>query len=122
MPDGATNVISFKTTKGDALLIGQIVKRALETAPTLDAMTLNMDLTACHANGCEMDFGALLRADDFNFWHDVAGIRRHIDRKTGKLTDCFVPRFAFQQEPAGAGAIPSDMDGDGFTPRHADNG
>ena len=36
-------------------------------------------------------------ADDFNFSHDVFGILRYIDRKTGEMRDCFVPRFSHQQ-------------------------
>ncbi len=35
----------------------------------------------------------LLAADDFNFAHDVFGIMRHIDRRTGRLDNHFVPRF-----------------------------
>ena len=31
--------------------------------------------------------------DDHNFAHDVFGIRRHMNRKTAKLEDHFVPRF-----------------------------
>jgi hypothetical protein len=53
-----------------------------------------MDITACHLNGCKLDLAKLLAADDFNFAHDVLGIRRHIDRETGQLMNCFRPRFA----------------------------
>ncbi len=92
-------MISFKVTKTQARLIDQITERAVNMAKALGlkeirAMTMNMDITACHANGCELDLLALLQADDFNFSHDVFGIYRHIDRKTGKLGDCFVPRFS----------------------------
>jgi len=52
-----------------------------------------MDIEACHA-GCPLKLDALLAADDFNFSHDVMGIRRHLDRETGKLEDHFLPRFA----------------------------
>jgi hypothetical protein len=41
-----------------------------------------------------LDWAALLTADDVNFAHDFFGIRHHINRKTGLLEDCFVPRFA----------------------------
>lgn len=53
-----------------------------------------MDLTACHCNGCELDLDRLLLAPDPDFGHDVCGIRRHIDRRTGKLGGCFLPRCA----------------------------
>lgn len=59
--------------------------------PILDA---TMDIDACHNNGCPLKLHELLEADDFNFAHDAFGIRRHIDRTTGKLQDCFVPRYA----------------------------
>lgn len=39
-------------------------------------------------------------ADNFNFGHDVAGILGHLNRQTGELEDCFLPRFA-APEPAG---------------------
>jgi hypothetical protein len=53
-----------------------------------------MDLIATHANGCPLDFARLERADDFNLMHDVDGIGAHLDRDTGELGDCFLPRFA----------------------------
>jgi hypothetical protein len=53
-----------------------------------------MDLTAVHANGCPLRLDELAAADEGNFGHDVFGIRRHIDRSTGKLRDFFSPRFS----------------------------
>ena len=53
-----------------------------------------MDVTACHANGTKLDLEKLLNFPDFDFLHDVAGIRNCIDRETGKLTKCFLPRCA----------------------------
>ena len=59
--------------------------------PHLDAI---MDLDACHSNGCPLKLQELLETDDGNFAHDVFGIRSHIDRRTGQLQDCFIPRYA----------------------------
>jgi len=53
-----------------------------------------MDLTACHANSNALGLDRIIIADDFNFVHDVFGIRAHLDRETGKLRDCFIPRFS----------------------------
>jgi len=53
-----------------------------------------MDVTACHVNGCPLKLQELLEADDFNFSHDIFGIRRHLNRETGQLENCFLPRFA----------------------------
>lgn len=59
-----------------------------------DRMDLHMDLCAVHSNGTELDFERLEKFPDYDFAHDIMGIRRHLDRKTGKLTDCFLPRCA----------------------------
>lgn len=95
----ATKQISFKATKQEYELIGKIVDRAEAMAnehglANFDARATDMDLTACHANGCPLDFQKLLEFDDSNFGHDVFGITRFIDRKTGELGDCFLPRCA----------------------------
>lgn len=83
---------SFETTREEFLTIARIADRAgLEPEQRRDLM---MDLAACHANGTPMDFERLLAADGFNFWHDVGGIARHLDRGTGQLANHFLPRFA----------------------------
>lgn len=91
-------MINFKVTKDEAKTIINIAQRANAMAkevgfdyPVMDA---DMDVTACHANGCPLKLSELASADNFNFAHDVFGIRRHIDRKTGQLQDCFLPRFS----------------------------
>lgn len=93
-----TQTASFNVNSDDARLLHLIAKRAVHMAaangfvyPIIDA---DMDLTACHANGCTLKLTALLTADDSNFAHDVFGIQRHIDRASGKLQNCFLPRFA----------------------------
>ena len=55
-----------------------------------------MDITACHANGCRLHLKAFLELRPQDFAHDFAGIQRHINRRTGKLEDCFTPRCAVQ--------------------------
>lgn len=57
-------------------------------------MQIMMDITGCHCNACPIDLAGLLATDDFNFAHDVGGIMRHINRETGELMNCFIPRFA----------------------------
>lgn len=92
------DAISFSVSDEDARLIGLIADRALELyrrfeiiAP--ERMGVQMDLTACHANGCPLRLAELLAADNFNFVHDVIGIWRHLNRETGRLEDLFSPRF-----------------------------
>jgi len=53
-----------------------------------------MDLTACHSCGCPLDFEKLSRFPEPDFWHDISGINSNLDRDTGKLRNCFVPRCA----------------------------
>ncbi len=90
--------ISFKSTKEDFQFMSKIAARAVQMAQNngggYDFMTANMDINACHSNGCPLRLRDLLAADDLNFAHDVFGIRRHINRETGQLENCFVPRFA----------------------------
>lgn len=89
-----TKEVSFACSWKDEQTITKIVKRARSLNKKVDGLSLRMDLTAAHANGCPMDFDRLLEADDFNFLHDIYGISRHINRETGELMNCFLPRFA----------------------------
>lgn len=90
-------MISFQASKEDHETIARIVDRALMVRRDMDRLSLNMDLTACHANGHPLNLEKLLKAPDFDFAHDVFGIVRHIDRDTGKLTRCFSPRCTAHQ-------------------------
>lgn len=94
----ATKSIKWETTKGDTELIFKIAERATKLAEKFglyyDFNTASMDITAAHANGCELDLQKLLDAPDGDFGHDVFGIRRHINRQTGELENCFLPRCA----------------------------
>jgi hypothetical protein len=91
-------LISWEISDDDLKNVTQIVKRACSDAKArgdkINSLDLQMDLVATHANGCPMRFADLLKADDFNFWHDISGIRAHLDRETGNLTKCFLPRFS----------------------------
>ena len=93
-------MVSFKVTIDEAVLIEAIAVRAfkgfLKTGNYIgiNLLDVEMDVTACHVNGCKLDLNGLLKADDFNFAHDISGIMSHIDRTTGKLEDHFLPRYA----------------------------
>lgn len=58
-----------------------------------DLIDCQMDLEAAHMD-TPLDLQRLASADDSNFAHDVGGIARHMNRETGKLEGCFLPRFA----------------------------
>lgn len=96
--------INFSVSKRDHKILNQIADRAVAVAQSCDIeynkITALMDLTAVHANGNPLRLGELLEANDFDFNHDVFGIRRHIDRETGLLRDFFVPRFSVPQRTA----------------------
>ena len=96
-------MINWNLPSAEARLITAITRRAeklSENPMQFDVLGCEMDITACHLNGCALDLKRLLKADNFNFAHDVYGIQRHIDRETGKLIDCFLPRFARRTEDA----------------------
>lgn len=90
--------ISFSVDKFDAGIITAIAHRAAGLAAhagvPVTKMHFEMDVTATHANGCPLRLQSLYEADDFNFAHDIWGIYRHLNRETGELMNCFVPRFA----------------------------
>ena len=79
----------LKGSKEDDVLIGKIADRA----GAKDRLSLVMDLTVVHGTS-GLKLKELLSAADFNFFHDIGGINRHLNRETGKLEDCFSPRFA----------------------------
>ena len=88
--------LNFNITLADDRLLDKIVGRAKAHIPALQGdsmLAVSMDLTACHCNGCPLQLAELLAAKHEDFEHDVLGIRRHIDRQTGKLPDCFSPRY-----------------------------
>jgi hypothetical protein len=101
------NMVKFNATRAEQKIITKIVDRAFAMAGnvghSLDRMATDMDITACHCNGNPLRLQELLDADDFNFSHDVFGIQRHINRETGKLENCFLPRFTRYNTKPGAG-------------------
>ena len=93
--------VNFKCSAADGVLLSRIHRRAMKLAKehgiVYDSVDCSMDLRACHCNGCPLDLQKLLDAPEFDFAHDVFGIREHIDRTTGRLTDCFLPRCALPE-------------------------
>lgn len=94
-------MIKWSSNKEVIELESKIADRAIGMAralgTTIKKLDMVMDIDACHCNGCPLKLAELLAADDFNFAHDVFGIRKNIDRKTGKLQNCFLPRYASGQ-------------------------
>jgi len=86
-------MIDFNTTEEEANLITEMAMRAADRFGA-DVLSTEMDIAATHLNGNPLKLDDLLAADDFNFAHDINGIARHLDRDTGKLMHCFLPRFS----------------------------
>lgn len=92
--------IKWGASKADTVIIHAIVSRAIRDGyvPMREKLDFTMDVAATHLNGCRLRLADWLNADAFNFAHDVGGIRRHLDRETAKLLNCFWPRFAQPQQ------------------------
>ena len=81
-------------TKETTEKVRKVVKRAVsEQTYKVDTLTLQMDLEAISLT-VSMDWEKLLKASPRDFYHDLGGIQEHLNRKTGKLENCFLPRFA----------------------------
>jgi len=92
------STVQFKVSLEDDNVIRAIVDRAAQTFQgKINKMGLTMDITACHANGNPLRLDDFLAASPFDFAHDVFGIQDHLDRKTGQLINCFLPRFSQPQ-------------------------
>lgn len=89
-----------KITDEETSIIEAIVGRYRAEAERLKALpksfkpiNLTMDISAAHI-ALPIDLDRLLAADLTTFMHDIGGISRHINRDTGELGGCFVPRTA----------------------------
>jgi len=96
-------MINWKTTKEEMLTITMIVDRLMEQKRDTGAwqrvspISIHMDLSACHCNGCPLDLKGLLAASNADFTHDVLGIMLNINRDNAHLDNCFTPRYAAQK-------------------------
>jgi hypothetical protein len=94
-------ILNWDISPADFELLNKCVDRymASEGTPRYKRRGIVMDLNACHSNGCSLDFQRLLDASPFDFMHDMIGIQDHINRETGKLENCFLPRLAARPAP-----------------------
>lgn len=92
--------IKWPKDKATQEIISKIAEKAVKMAREheiqYDQQTAMMDISACHKNGNPLRLTDLLNADDFNFVHDIFGIRANLNRETGKLENCFVPRYSIR--------------------------
>ncbi len=69
----------------------RISRRAVDLGLYQTRIHAEMDLCAAMSH-CPLDLPRLLDFPDFDFRHDMGGIRAKLDRTTGRLTDLFNPR------------------------------
>ena len=86
-------MVRMSATKEEVQKIVKIAQRAVKEVPQMDFMSTMMDIEATHSNGCKLRLDDLISADLGDFLHDVTGIYSHINRETGQLENCFLPRF-----------------------------
>lgn len=88
-------MIDFSTNLEDAVAVLERVSKITGNVYVgKNRMAFLMDILAADGeNGNRpIDYKRLLAADDFTFIHDVGGICTHMDRTTGLLGGCFIPR------------------------------
>lgn len=92
--------VSFKCSMAELIKIDQICERAealyKKAGAPFHLLSAKMDLACVQAGECPLRLDDLAAADDFNLIHDVSGIARHLNRKTGQLENNFRPRFAMK--------------------------
>ena len=87
-------MLNWNATRDEMDLIVKIMDRVQEAGSTIDRREVSMDLEAVHCNGCPLELDRMASGHIGDVLHDVHGISKNIDRKTGKLKRGFQPRFA----------------------------
>ncbi len=93
-------LFDWTISEDERALVNQIVDRCysvMQHFGDVDRLELEMDIIACHKYGARLDLEKLLGFDDFNFAHDIVGIREHLNRETGELERHFLPRATAQE-------------------------
>lgn len=83
-------------TEREQDLLDEIADRVKAVLPytRLSRFMITNDVGNLHLNGCPLDLEAMAKGRATDLVHDVFGIHRHFNRKTGQLENCFLPRFA----------------------------
>jgi hypothetical protein len=75
-------------------LIMAIANRAARTLNMPHhSMTFSMDLELCHSKN-PLRLQEMLYSKDADLIHDVCGINKNLNHDTGKLENCFSPRYS----------------------------
>lgn len=89
--------MTMNVSLADAKAI-QAIAEKVGNEEGLTVLNVAMDLTATHANGNPLRLAEMLidasTSKSASLLHDVYGIRRHLNRHTGKLGENFTPRYS----------------------------
>ena len=80
-------------TNKDSKLIHDIVSRAEKLTLISKPLTVDVNIAIAHCKN-PLRLRDWLLTDDGNFMHDIMGICKNINRKTGEMKNCFLPRFS----------------------------
>lgn len=84
----------MKKTREYYLLLQKLADRAADQNLLMyDKTSLEMDLDLAF-DKFNLKLEGLLKADDFNFAHDICGIQNHINREKERFEGFFIPRYA----------------------------
>jgi hypothetical protein len=78
--------------EGDISEVALIAKRAEGYGVKRERVALLMDIQAVQGSSTPMNLVTLMSSSKADFLHDITGIIAHLDRQTGELMDCFLPR------------------------------
>ena len=85
-------MVKFTATRKEVDTISRIADRARRAGlKIITKMSLIMDLEATNTVN-PIDFEKLLAFPAFDFAHDIYGIMGNLNRETGEIENCFVPR------------------------------
>ncbi len=90
-------MLKFKANLAQIKLIVLIAQRACKANKAIDFEKATMDLNVAHSSGNPLDFQKLLDFPEGDFNHDFYGIYANINRETGELDNCFVPRCSMDE-------------------------
>jgi hypothetical protein len=91
--EGSDMVQFADFTEEERVAVKKILDRTQKVIVGVDRLALEMDLAAVHASN-PLRLEELSEADDANFFHDIGEISENLNRETGKLQNCFVPRYS----------------------------
>tara|TARA_B110000483_G_C18044345_1_gene483868 strand:+ start:668 stop:937 length:270 start_codon:yes stop_codon:yes gene_type:complete len=85
--------MNLKTTTPEHLLIHEIASTAVKADKLYNLQELMIDIAATHLNGEPLDLEKMAKMEYIDTQHDIIGIQSNLNRDTGELQNCFLPRY-----------------------------